>query len=401
MNERSLFKPKSWTAPTISPLPRGVLQRKCACGGSAGLGDMCSECQINRLRGKPLQHKLTVGVSGDEYEKEADRVAEQVMATPAHSVVSGAPSHIQRYAGQASVPVDTVPASVNQVLASTGRPLEPPLRQDMERRFGYDFGRVRVHSNATAAQSARDLNAKAYTVGHHIMFGAGQLAPGLLDGRRLIAHELTHVLQQSGSTPGLLQRAPDEKKPAEKPTVKFVNCDDDRLSILKAAMTTADSLAAMAIRALERDYPFTNEVSAMKAHFGSLGSDQKATIIERYKNVRSNLNGKNYTCAKDNKKVKEGNEVVDICGRAACPGNNITLFPVFGSETCPAGPVLLHEAVHNAGACDDIKKGSKDYPPSTSEDNAYSYENFVLALAAGEKEPELKKRQPSAPKAKI
>jgi hypothetical protein len=68
----------------------------------------------------------------------------------------------------------------------------------MEQRFGHDFSGVRVHSGATAEQSARDVNARAYTVGHNIVFGAGQFAPITHEGRRLIAHELAHVVQQSG-----------------------------------------------------------------------------------------------------------------------------------------------------------------------------------------------------------
>ena len=95
--------------------------------------------------------------------------------------------------------MDAAPASVDHVLASPGRPLEPALRQDMEQRFGHDFSRVRVHSGAAAEQSARDVNAHAYTVGHNIVFGAGRFAPGTHEGRRLIAHELTHVVQQSGA----------------------------------------------------------------------------------------------------------------------------------------------------------------------------------------------------------
>jgi hypothetical protein len=72
----------------------------------------------------------------------------------------------------------------------------------MEQHFGYDFSRVRIHSDAVAEQSARNLNAQAYTVGNDIVFGAGQYAPGAHQGRRMIAHELTHVLQQQGNSDG-------------------------------------------------------------------------------------------------------------------------------------------------------------------------------------------------------
>jgi hypothetical protein len=153
------------------------------------------------------------------------------------------------------------------------------------------------------------------------------------------------------------------------------------------------------VQAFDREYPFGYEQTAMRAHFGSLSSDRKSTIIERYKHIRSNVGSKTYTCAKKSKKVAEGGEVVDLCGQASCPGSKITLFPEFGKETCPAGPVVLHEAVHNAGACDDMDKGG-NYPPANAENNAYSYEYFALDVAAGYKTPELGKRKPTAPKVK-
>ena len=145
-----------------------------------------------------LQTKLRINEPGDAYEQEADRVADQVLAQPAHPDVSSAPPRIQRFTGQSSGQMGAAPASVDRVLAGSGRPLEPALRQDMEQRFGHDFSRVRVHSGAAAEQSARDIDAHAYTVGHYIVFGAGRFAPGTHEGRRLIAHELTHVVQQSG-----------------------------------------------------------------------------------------------------------------------------------------------------------------------------------------------------------
>ena len=83
--------------------------------------------------------KLQISEPGDIYEQEADRVADQVMSTPAHSAVSGASPRIQRFSRQSTGQADAAPASVDQALASPGRPLEPALRQDMEQRFGHDF----------------------------------------------------------------------------------------------------------------------------------------------------------------------------------------------------------------------------------------------------------------------
>jgi hypothetical protein len=179
------------------PSTGAVLQRKCACGGAAGMSGECEECSQQQRLG--LQTKLKINEPGDIYEQEADRIADQVIATPAHHAVSGASPRIQRFSGQSNGQMGAAPASVDQALASPGRPLEPALRQDMEQRFGHDFSRVRVHSGAVAEQSARDVNARAYTVGHDVVFGAGLFAPGTHEGRRLLAHELTHVVQQSGA----------------------------------------------------------------------------------------------------------------------------------------------------------------------------------------------------------
>jgi LysM repeat protein len=146
----------------------------------------------------PLQRKLGIGTSHDPLEQEADRVGDRVLAEPTSSRASGAAPRIQRYTGQATGDAGTAPASVHRVLASAGRPLEPRLRQDMEQRFSYDFSRVRVHTGGDAEQSAQEVNAQAYTVGSNIVFGQGKFAPGTQAGQHLMAHELTHVVQQDG-----------------------------------------------------------------------------------------------------------------------------------------------------------------------------------------------------------
>ncbi|TFH47379.1 MAG: DUF4157 domain-containing protein [ANME-2 cluster archaeon] len=120
------------------------------------------------------------------------------MATSAHPGDIDTPPRIQRYMGHPTGKADTAPSSVDRVLASSGNPLGPALQQDMEQRFGHDFSRVRLHSDGAAEQSAQEVNASAYTVGRDIVFGAGQLTPGTHAGRKLLAHELTHVIQQGG-----------------------------------------------------------------------------------------------------------------------------------------------------------------------------------------------------------
>ena len=103
----------------------------------------------------------------------------------------------------AARPAPVVPRAV--VPKSEGRPLEPAVARFMGERFGRDFGAVRVHTDAAAAGSARQLNARAYTVGRDIYFKEGRYSPGGVEGRRLLAHELTHVVQQDRA-PALVQR---------------------------------------------------------------------------------------------------------------------------------------------------------------------------------------------------
>jgi hypothetical protein len=97
---------------------------------------------------------------------------------------------------------ESVPLIVHEVLRSPGQPLDPAIRAFFESRFGHDFSQVRVHTDGQAAESVRAVNALAYTVGRNVVFGAGQYAPGTAIGRRLLAHELAHVIQQSQG-PGL------------------------------------------------------------------------------------------------------------------------------------------------------------------------------------------------------
>lgn len=187
-----------------------VLQRKCACGSStSSVTGECEACSKKKRLG--LQAKLVIGAANDPLEHEANRVADQVLATPTHAAAGTAPPHIQRFPRQSGSEAATAPVSVGQALATPGSPMEPGLRHDMELRFGHDFSRVRVHTGAAADTSAQEVGALAYTVGHHVVFGSGQFLPGNESGRHLLAHELTHVVQQSGtdgSTTNHLMRQP-------------------------------------------------------------------------------------------------------------------------------------------------------------------------------------------------
>jgi hypothetical protein len=120
---------------------------------------------------------------------------------------------LQRTAGEARL-LTGVPSAVGDVLRSPGQALDPAARAALEPRFGHDFSRVRVHADSAAAESARAVNALAYTAGPHVVFDAGRYAPATSEGRKLLAHELTHVVQQSGQN-GSLQANPALGQPGD------------------------------------------------------------------------------------------------------------------------------------------------------------------------------------------
>jgi hypothetical protein len=187
----------------------------------------------NRATGQVLQPKLVIGAAGDRHEQEADDVADQVMqengnAEDARSVrlTTGSlfgrlqrkcdaceeeEEEVQRKEEGGSSPGTTMaPINVREALDSPGQPLDVSTRAFFEPRFGYDFGNVRLHTGTQAADSARAINAKAYTAGNHIVMGQGQYDPTQVRGQQLLAHELTHVIQQAngGSDIRKIARAP-------------------------------------------------------------------------------------------------------------------------------------------------------------------------------------------------
>ncbi|HJV48815.1 MAG TPA: DUF4157 domain-containing protein [Geothrix sp.] len=160
------FASKHNTSPdrsSLGPVRTGLLQRACACGQHTG-GGTCAACR------DPSESSL-------------------------HRAAASAAS------------VSELPGAIHDVLRGSGQPLDTPTRAFMEPRFGQDFSHVRVHADARAAASARAVDAHAYTVGRELVFGAGRYAPHSAEGRALIAHELTHVVQQSSASPAMQSRS--------------------------------------------------------------------------------------------------------------------------------------------------------------------------------------------------
>jgi hypothetical protein len=145
--------PQSTTA--FIPVASSVLQRQCACGEKS-----TGECPACAAKKEGILQRDAIGPG----------------------------------------PVNLVPPIVHEVLRSPGQPLDNSVRAFMEPRFGYDFSGVRVHTDAQAAESARAVNASAYTVGNHVAFGSKQYSPNTESGSRLLAHELTHTIQQQSNS---------------------------------------------------------------------------------------------------------------------------------------------------------------------------------------------------------
>ncbi len=194
-----------------------------------------------------VQPKLAIGPADDPLEHEADRIADQITLadTPAQAI-SATPARISRKCSACAAedeeralhrkPMATSESagwrgarSVYETLRSPGQPLEASARSYFEPRFGQDFSRVRIHSDGLAHRAAAAVNAKAYTVGSDLVFAGGEYAPHTRQGKQLLAHELTHVVQQSGgrasqsnglASPAILQRQVGSKReeaPAKTP----------------------------------------------------------------------------------------------------------------------------------------------------------------------------------------
>jgi hypothetical protein len=251
VNEQVTRTSATAVAPTVQRTPSVEPTRGGAADRLLALQRTYGNASVQRL----IQCKMTISQPGDPYEQEADRVADavtQASESPAAALgvdrepdttvisrmcsscndelnrlpmpeedkdkqamalqrqpeeekdkelVSRAPS------GDATEVGSDVEAGIRG-LPGGGRPLAPQVRTDMESRVGFDFGAVRVHTDGSAGQLARAVNARAFTVGSDIVFGGGEYRPESKDGQKLLAHELTHVVQQTGP----VQRQPGEER---------------------------------------------------------------------------------------------------------------------------------------------------------------------------------------------
>lgn len=241
-----------------------------------------------------LQAKLELGMPRDIHEQEADRVADQVMRMPEPKERSKAPADISGDAIRPAVQTKSThagdsggiaaPPIVHDVLRSPGQPLAASTRAFMEPRFGQDFRDVRVHTDATAAQSAAAIGAYAFTLGRHIAFAPGQYAPATESGTRLLAHELTHVAQQRGrmfGEGGVVQRKANAIRFQDEPTL-------DEISDGKKTLKRKDKgEAVIRISTALSELTFYTALNTLDEVFGS----NLETAVTKYQDTKG-LKGK-------------------------------------------------------------------------------------------------------------
>jgi len=239
--------------PTTHPLSGGILQRKCAsCGQHTFGSETCNQCEKGRNHSRTaissprfdqdfsqipvnstslpiIQPKLTLGKPNDKYEQEAERVAEQVMRMPEPNVQQQKETEEEEeetlqakpFASQVTPLVQrdmaleeeeilqtkrssdsetAMTSSVNTKIQNLGKdggqPIPRSVRAFMEHRFGWDFAEIRIHANKKSTDSANQLQAQAFTIGNNIFFKQNEFDPTTSHGKELLAHELTHTIQQ-------------------------------------------------------------------------------------------------------------------------------------------------------------------------------------------------------------
>lgn len=227
-----------------------------------------------------IQAKLRINQHGDMYEKEADRIANEVVndRISFESYIPGIPGNKQSnriYKGFHAVNREKenigskkenvnsfneitrpryIVNSITDGLGQSGTSIDPLTRKLMESRFGFDFSHVRVHTDDRAAESAHSVNALAYTVGNNIVFGKGNYQPSMLEGKRLLAHELTHSLQQSNSGP---RHADSKAHISISRTDKMIQrseLDPDELSSMNKEDQAIEERAKQALRSGEPEF---------------------------------------------------------------------------------------------------------------------------------------------------
>jgi hypothetical protein len=368
-----------------APAARDVrIQRapSCACGGG------CPRCRDERIH-----PKLAVSQPHDPLERDADRAAERAM----RAEVSAAPRAPR-------APLDALAGRGDDLAPAGGRPLEGGARTDMEKRFGADLGVVRVHTGEGAARSASGYEALAYTAGRNIVFGEGQYAPESASGRRLLAHELAHVVQQTGGTAAsapTVQRDAKDDAPSSKEQQVIIVADNlgcprekcaGREDGIKADLQRALAYIRQALSSLEGK-PSAATERLLGWYFSDHSDATVKTVRERLGCIRAALqdtfDNDRYGCGTRTWAHAHTGGSDSLCVDSGAP---VCLDPSYFTELSPRerAEALVHECGHRMGLSSG---GTPDiYSPdwkfltlSTAQTllNTDSYAMFVGAVALG------------------
>jgi len=286
----------------------------------------------NRAVGRLIQLKLRVSQAGSPAERAADQAADHVMR------MSSKPDSLSTAAESQGIGLPPSPEAGLGAQTDGVQPLPMSLRAFFEPRFGHDFSQVRIHTGESAALSARSLNALAYTAGRDVVFGAGQYAPETAAGRRLLAHELAHVVQQSVARP-------ESAGPGQGPVIQ-------RMEFGSGQPPELDGSTVLVVPEDERPL-----VSEAIARIREVAHDpQRFTRCHRFFADECKGDADTLKTTFDSALLWKWPPDVPHLGGAVAntPGHNIAYMPYSYKEGVDwlAG-ALVHELLHNCGGGDD------------------------------------------------
>jgi hypothetical protein len=346
-----------------------------------------------------FQAKLAINTPGDAYEKEADAMAEHVMRIPANepAFFSPKPISISSLQRKGNSPGINAPNSIESYLNksnSNGKNLDQSTRNFFEAKFGYDFSNVKIHNDAAAAKSAQSINALAYTTGNDIVFNKDQFSPNSDNGKKLLAHELTHVVQQTGERSNGETQVMRQQKPED----EFKSCSNNQQALIEPVINDArkavDKATAAAATSWGRPDKINPTVKQLFLdHFHTVSRGDIRDILGKYvslgisfdKGIKVKCEA---TCDKDknsatcgyayNTQWFGGHGPVHICFDPA--GCNFT-----SSSKNNQVALIIHEAAHRYTGVDDkaYRWETTKYnalTPGQAMDNADSYAWFATLL---------------------
>jgi hypothetical protein len=351
-----------------------------------------------RAASPPLQPKLVIGAVNDPLEHEADRAAEAVLADAPAPASSPAPGLVQRKCAACEAEEEetarravengsarqsgreccaSAPDAVAAAVAGGGAPLPADLRSYFEPRFGHDLARVRVHNDAAAGAAARSIDARAFTLGAEIAFAPGEYAPGTQKGRRLLAHELAHVVQQAG-TPAAFRVMRQTHPGCDRATTGVADADQQ----IDDASLDAIVLAGDAQRLFPRMDSATIKMADRHFHCPS-GGDQIDAIRAHFGTIRSTIFSLEPRCSRASASLCRRGFVAQVSSDGAlelCPSAFDT-----GTASGTLTGIFIWAGAINAGSkriCDWGTNCYDDFtvPASDRIKHAGPYEGFALEL---------------------